>query len=453
MGKSQKVDKNATEKKHKDIPQIEKNITKQKPQNGEKNAQNGKKKEKAQKKSVKFNLEDNQEFEIESRAKKQKQQNNQSDEIDREIKTNAINSTQNERGWNQKIDDKQTGKFTDDEISLLKESMCKYAFEKGLGESGLIKLVSEKATKETLGAWTQIAEVLPYRSVQSCHNFCRRRFNPNNYGGKWTPEETSQLLALVREHGRKWKLIGQQLGRTETNVRDKYKSLGEDNAEQRKIDYWSLDELVQLIKLISQHTGLKLLKNKKEMKQEIKLHGQKISEESEEFNISRQRVRDIQHVDPSVKFLLNFISFKNLKELESHSIPWTKISNEMKQRSKDDCKNKWTQSLIKIFYEYSGNFEQEEEEDLVQQIYDQEIDSESEIDFSKIQNGKTPLENKMKWNILKKRVTSRQNVTVPSVLKELMSQFTQTKTQSVSENILNNSSTELINYFKSNYEN
>ncbi|KAL4511856.1 hypothetical protein ABPG72_012701 [Tetrahymena utriculariae] len=450
MGKSQKVEKKASEKKHKEIPQIEKNITKQKGQNGEKSAQNGKKNDKAQKKSVKFNLEDNQEFEIESRAKKQ---NNKSDENDREIKTNAINSTQNERGWKQEMEEKQTGKFTDDEIQLLKESICKYAYEKGLGESGLLKLVSEKATKETLGAWTQIAEVLPYRTVQSCHNFCRRRFNPNNYGGKWTPQETNQLLALVKEHGRKWKLIGQQLGRTETNVRDKYKSIGEENAEQRKIDYWSLDELTQLIKLISQHTGLEILKNKEQMKQEIKSHGQKISEESEEFNLNKQRVRDIQHVDPSVKFLLNFINFKSLKELESHSIPWTKISNEMKWRSKDDCKNKWTQSLIKIFYEYSGNFEEDDEEDLVQQIFYQEIDSESEIDFSKIKNGKTPLENKMKWNILKKRVTSRQNVTVPNVLKELMSQFSQTKSQSVSENIIKNSSTELINYFKSNYEN
>lgn len=52
------------------------------------------------------------------------------------------------------MDSKQTGKFTDEEIHILKESLCKYAFEKGLGEAGLQKLVSEKATKETLGAWT-----------------------------------------------------------------------------------------------------------------------------------------------------------------------------------------------------------------------------------------------------------------------------------------------------------
>lgn len=73
-----------------------------------------------------------------------------------------------------------------------------------------------------------------------------------------------------------------------------------------------------------------------------------------------------------------------------------------------------------MIFEFSGNFEEEEEEELAKQIFDQDVESESEIDFHKINNGKSFQENKMKWNILKKRVTSRSNVSVPEILNELL---------------------------------
>lgn len=55
------------------------------------------------------------------------------------------------------------------------------------------------------------------------------------------------------------------------------------------------------------------------------------------------------------------------------------------------------------------------------QIAKQEPDSNSDIDFEIIDNGKSVLQNKAKWNALKKRVTSRTNVTVPSMLSTLVS--------------------------------
>jgi hypothetical protein len=41
------------------------------------------------------------------------------------------------------------------------------------------------------------------------------------------------LLALVDKNGRKWKLIGRELGRTSDNVYDKYRSLGEEGLVSR----------------------------------------------------------------------------------------------------------------------------------------------------------------------------------------------------------------------------
>ena len=84
------------------------------------------------------------------------------------------------------------------------QSLCSYVYQHDLGEEGLIMLCSksnEELPKDLKGAWTKIAECLQNRSVQSCHNFCRRKFNPNNYNGKWTEDEEQELLRLVGEMG------------------------------------------------------------------------------------------------------------------------------------------------------------------------------------------------------------------------------------------------------------
>lgn len=60
-------------------------------------------------------------------------------------------------------------------------------------------------------AWCKIAESLPSRSVQSIHNFCRRRFNPDNYSGKWSTKEEEALLDLVKSLGNQWKTIARVL--------------------------------------------------------------------------------------------------------------------------------------------------------------------------------------------------------------------------------------------------
>lgn len=65
--------------------------------------------------------------------------------------------------------------------------------------------------------------------MQSCHNLCRRKFNPNNYHGNWTKEEEKILQGLISVHGKSWKTIAEKLvemggrERTAGNVKDKYK--------------------------------------------------------------------------------------------------------------------------------------------------------------------------------------------------------------------------------------
>jgi len=125
-------------------------------------------------------------------------------------------------------------------VHTLMNALCIYVQQNDLGEDGLITLCSkqrEELGDEMKGAWCKIAESLPNRSVQSCHNFCRRKFNPNNYNGKWTEEEEQLLLDCVRDMGHSWKDIARiinnrfegeddlehRFGRTPENVKDKWK--------------------------------------------------------------------------------------------------------------------------------------------------------------------------------------------------------------------------------------
>jgi len=76
------------------------------------------------------------------------------------------------------------------------------------------------------GIWTDIAECLPNRSIMSIYCIAKKRFNTNNYKGRWSELETEKLIELTKTEGNKWRKIGDMLGRTGTNVKDKWKEIG-----------------------------------------------------------------------------------------------------------------------------------------------------------------------------------------------------------------------------------
>ena len=89
---------------------------------------------------------------------------------------------------------------------------------KTMSEEVLMCKMCSKPSKELSSdckkAWCKVSETLPNRSVQSIHNFCKRRFNPENYSGKWTEGEEETLLDLVKQLGNQWKSIAKILNDT-----------------------------------------------------------------------------------------------------------------------------------------------------------------------------------------------------------------------------------------------
>ena len=107
-----------------------------------------------------------------------------------------LSTEDDKRKWKEEKKEKKynSGKLTNDELRVLKDAICKYAFEQKFDENALVNLISERAASKTAGAWTKIADELPNRSVQSCHNAARRHFNPRNYKGYWSKEDEQRLL-------------------------------------------------------------------------------------------------------------------------------------------------------------------------------------------------------------------------------------------------------------------
>ena len=76
----------------------------------------------------------------------------------------------------------------------------------------------------------------------------------------------------------------------------------------------------------------------------------------------------------------------------------------MKTRSVDDIRNFWSLKLYPLLVPASINrhltWTEEEDLDLLVQVYEQDVDREIEIDFEDIDNEKTAEENAFRWSIL-----------------------------------------------------
>ena len=146
----------------------------------------------------------------------------------------VIKEKTSKRKWNEKNEitgEKKSyikGKITDEEAKKIENSLCEYALSHNYSEEQLLSIITDKLSNNNK-IWPTISECLPNRTVQSIHNFCHRKYHPNNYKGYWTSQEEKDLLTLVKEHGKKWVLIAAKMDRTPNNVKDKYKELGEEN--------------------------------------------------------------------------------------------------------------------------------------------------------------------------------------------------------------------------------
>ena len=79
---------------------------------------------------------------------------------------------------------------------------------------------------------------------------------PSVLQGKWSEEETQHLVKLVEAKGRKWKAIGEEIGRLAMACRDRYRELKTSGANHNK-GAWTEEECEQLQAAVQDHLRTK----------------------------------------------------------------------------------------------------------------------------------------------------------------------------------------------------
>jgi len=263
------------------------------------------------------------------------------------------------------------GPFSPQEVGLLLNAVCQYAKDLGLDEEGLAKLCKcskSEMDKEMKGAWCKIAECLPMRSVQACHNFCKRKFNEDNYNGKWSFEEEKRLVELIEQEGQKWLEISRILNlenetkRTAANVKDKWKQLGGDNWQLRNKGPWTLEEGLELVNFVCAATDCNLVAKNKPVKIKYgKKEGIKRGYEADSTSIK------VYSESVGIEDILPLIMKpkRSQKRAASLEISWTALAAQMKYRSYDDIRNYWTSKVLPILLQSYSEWSHGDDRELV----------------------------------------------------------------------------------------
>jgi len=132
------------------------------------------------------------------------------------------------------------GKYKPDEAKILEQTVKDYCASKNVE---ITELIDAAHNKNVRGAWKEIAQSLPHRTILSVYRRAQRQFHGMTRG-KWTKEETASLINLVDLHGHKWKVIQDKLGRSATDCREKYFGLNNTFEKGR----WSKESVELLLK-------------------------------------------------------------------------------------------------------------------------------------------------------------------------------------------------------------
>lgn len=137
----------------------------------------------------------------------------------------------------------KNGKYSPEETKTLKKAMADYCQANKISPSRLCD-ESDKRSDHLRGAWLQIAQTLPHRTLQSVYRHGIRLFHPFKRG-LWSEAETNELLVLVATHGKKWAYIQKKLNRSADCCRDKYREMANEKLQKGK---WTDEESRLLLK-------------------------------------------------------------------------------------------------------------------------------------------------------------------------------------------------------------
>ncbi|ELR22558.1 Myblike DNA-binding domain containing protein [Acanthamoeba castellanii str. Neff] len=162
--------------------------------------------------------------------------------------------------WRATTGEEKKTKYSAREDEALLASVQAFCSAAGLGstEEAVYRFIENKEWKNHRGCWIEIARALPDRSLASVFERAKRTLNKKDKKGPWDEAEEQLLLELYRKHGNNFQLIGAELGRWPTSVRDKVRVLESTKwrlpGASRTHAPWTQAEDIKLLKLVKKAT-------------------------------------------------------------------------------------------------------------------------------------------------------------------------------------------------------
>ncbi|XVF46292.1 hypothetical protein PTKIN_Ptkin03bG0016200 [Pterospermum kingtungense] len=188
----------------------------------------------------------------------------------------------------------QGKRYSKEEDEIIMNALADYIESHNLGDEGTNMILNCGSYPKVRNCWKEIQAAIPWRPIDSVYHRAHILLERDEKR-EWTPEECEIIRNFVQEHGPKWKLLADTLGKHRHHVKDKWRRIKLDNTNR---GHWSQEEYQNLFDLVNKDLCMRALEEKKSK------HGM---------------LRD--------------------------NIPWTAISDNMQTRTFFTCCIKWYNSL------------------------------------------------------------------------------------------------------------
>jgi len=259
----------------------------------------------------------------------------------------------------------RTGLWSNEEENLLKENIEQYCIKNNITDIKATIFSSPKDERRKF--YRTIARRLN-RPLFAVYRKVLRMYDKSNYIGKYSDHETSKLEKYCKTYNKDWNLIGLELGRSASSVKDKARLLN--NA--KKKGHWDKSELDLLSKSIREQTNTK-------------------KGESVTCNVN-----------------------------------WVNISKDVATRSEKQCRSKWLNYLNWV--EAGGKqWVKTDEIHLIQKIIKSGARKEEQVNWNELANGwncvRSPQWLRMKWWNIKKNYKEYQKCSFAELLNYLQTTY------------------------------
>ena len=285
--------------------------------------------------------------------------------------------------WDVKFPGQRFGQWTKLEITATQDAIKQWAEEHGLGEAyekGDYEFLFERRQK--LGgkganlprserrAFIEISRGVSTRNAKQIYGWILRNMNKKASKGKWTKDETEELLKQFEIHGPKWSKISSIIGRPASACRDKWR-LAKCPAE-RRTGHWSPEETLRLVQLVNGH-------------------------------FQKRGARP--GCGPG----------ENLEHLELRdNIPWKSISSELRTRNEQACLQRWYQ--IAPDMTLVGSWRENQDFELLENIIKQNKPRLELLDWAALVNGRSLSHIKRRWKSLASKIPGYIDMSLPELV-------------------------------------